>query len=269
MSAFVYHLKYDFFNGLRDRSLLLMNYLFPLVLLFMMGAILGGINPAFVETMIPAMIIITVMTSTLLGMPNPIVTSREAGVYRSFKINGVPAASILTIPLLSSLLHMVAASVIITLCAASLFKAHLPIHWGSFIMIGLLAIFAMGGLGMLIGVITSNPRATILISQLIFVPSMMLSGMTMPLSILPGGIRRMAMILPATHVMNAWRALAFGLTADFNPIVSVFVLLAGGLVAFSLAAFLFRWDSHNQQRGRSPALAILALVPYLLAVIFL
>ena len=102
MTAFIYHLEYDFYNGLRDRSLLLMNYLFPLALFFMMGALFANINPAFHETMIPAMIIIAVMTSTLLGMPNPIVSSREAGVFRSYKINGVPAASILSIPVLSS-----------------------------------------------------------------------------------------------------------------------------------------------------------------------
>ncbi len=269
MTAFVYHLKYDFFNGLRDKSLLLMNYLFPLALFFMMGAFMGAISPTFLETMIPAMIIIAVMTSTLLGMPNPIVAAREAGVYRSYKINGVPATSILIIPVLSSLLHMVAVSAIISLIAPSLFKARMPDHWGSFVLIGLLAIFTMAGLGMLIGVIASNGRATVLISQLFFVPSMILSGMLMPLNSLPSGIRQIALILPATHAMNAWRALAFGLSVEIDPVWSILVLLAGGLVAFSLAALLFQWDSHNQRRGRSPALAILALVPYLLAVIFL
>src|SRR5512136_1206415 len=115
MTAYVHHLTYDFYNGLRDRSLLLMNYLFPLALYLMMGALMGGINPTFRETMIPAMIVIAVMACTLLGMPNPIVSSRETGVFRSFKINGVPAASLLSIPVLSSLLHMILVSVLITL----------------------------------------------------------------------------------------------------------------------------------------------------------
>jgi ABC-2 type transport system permease protein len=269
MTAFVHHLKYDFLNGLRDRSLLLMNYLFPLALFVMMGALLGGINPTFHETMVPSLIIIAVMTSTLLGMPNPIVSSREAGVFRSYKINGVPAASILSIPVLSSLLHMILVSAIITLAAVLLFKASLPTHWGYFILVGLLTIFAMAGIGMLIGVIASNSRATILISQFFFVPSMMLSGMVMPSSMLPANMQRIAMLLPATHAMNAWRSLAFGQSAGVNPLWSILVLLAGGLIAFCLAVILFQWDSHNQQRGRSPVMAILALIPYLLAAIFL
>ncbi len=145
----------------------------------------------------------------------------------------------------------------------------MPIHWGYFGLISLLTIFAMAGLGMLIGVIASNGRVTVLISQLFFVPSMILSGMLMPLNMLPYGIRQIALILPATHAMIAWRSLAFGLPVEIDPVWSMLLLLAGGLVAFSLAALLFQWDSHNQQRGRSPVLAILALVPYLLAVIFL
>ena len=268
MSAFVYHLQYDFFNGLRDRSLLLMNYLFPLALFLMMGALLGGINPTFHETMIPAMILIAVMSSTLLAMPNPIVSSREAGVFRSYKINGVPPLSILSAPMLSSLLHMVLVSVIITLTAMPLFKADLPTNWGGFILVGLLGTFAMSGLGMLIGVISPNSRSTILISQLYFVPSMMLSGMMMPTSLLPAGMQRVALLLPATHAMNAWNALAFGQPASIDPLWSVLILLAGGLIAFGLAVLLFQWDSHNQQRGRSPYLAVLALVPYILAAIF-
>ena len=269
MTAFVHHLKYDFFNGLRDRSLLLMNYLFPLVLFLMLGALLGGISPTFHETLIPAMIAIAVMTSTLLGMPNPIVSSREAGVFRSFKINGVPAASLLSIPVLSSLLHMVLVSAIITLAAVPLFKASLPLHWGYFVLIGLLTIFAMAGLGMLTGVISSNSRATILVSQLFFVPSMMLSGMMMPSSMLPANMQRIAMLLPATHAMNAWRSLAFGQTVNVDPYWSMLVLLAGGLISFSLAVLLFQWDSHNQQRGRSPFLAVIAMAPYILAAILL
>jgi ABC-2 type transport system permease protein len=235
----------------------------------MMGALLGGINPTFHDTIIPAFISIAVMTSTLLGMPNPIVASREAGVFRSFKINGVPATSLLSIPVLSSLLHMILVSAIIALAAVPLFKANLPIHWGYFILVGLLTIFAMAGLGMLIGVISSNSRATILISQLFFVPSMMLSGIVMPSSMLPASMRPMAMLLPPTYTMNAWRSLAFGQPAGFDPLWSMVVLFAGGLTAFILAVILFQWDGHNQKRGRSPFLAVIAMVPYILAVFLL
>jgi ABC-2 type transport system permease protein len=269
MSATIYHLKYDFFNGLRDKSLLLMNYLFPLALFAMMGAVLGGINPVFHETIIPAMITIAIMTSTLLGMPNPIVSSREAGIFRSYKINAVPSSALLSIPVLSDALHMVLVSAIITLAGAVIFSAQLPVHWGYFVLVGLVTIFAMAGLGMLIGVISPNSRSTILISQLFFIPSMMLSGMMMPSSMLPANMQRLALLLPATHAMNAWRSLAFGQPGTINPLWSMLVLLFGGLIAFSLAVFLFQWDSHDQQHGSSSYIAVIAFLPYIVAAILL
>jgi ABC-2 type transport system permease protein len=264
MTAFMSHLSYDFRAGLRDRSLMLMNYLFPLFFYVMMGALMTGINPAFANTMIPALIIVGVMTNTLLGMPGPAVAAREAGIYRSFKINGIPALSILSIPVVSSLLHMAIVAAIITVTAHPFFGGLLPTQWGFFILIVFLSTFAMAGIGMLIGVIANGARSTMLIGQIFFLPSMMLSGLMFPISMLPPALSRIAMILPATHAMNAWNALAYGQTTTLNPYASVLALLAGGLIAFGLAAYLFSWDTQNTKRRLPAAIAMLALIPYAL-----
>jgi ABC-2 type transport system permease protein len=97
MIAFANHFAFEFKTGLRNSTSMLMNYLFPLGFYAMMGAVMTKINPVFGDTMIPAMILVAVMAATLLGLPGPLVESREAGIYRSFKINGVPALSILSI----------------------------------------------------------------------------------------------------------------------------------------------------------------------------
>jgi ABC-2 type transport system permease protein len=260
MSAFTHYLSYDFKNGLRDKSLLLMNYLFPLGLFIMMGFLMGAVNPAFNETIIPAMIIVAIMSIALLGMPNPIVSDRTEGVYRSFKINGIPAAHILSVPPMGNLLHILLVSAIITALAIPLFSAGLPVNWAFFIGVDIAAFFAMAGLGMLIGVISSNPRATILYSQIFFLPSMILSGLMITFDML-------SLLLPATHAMNAFRGLAYGWETSFSAVWSLVILLAGGLIAFGLAIFLFQWDNHNPNRRLSPFLAILVLVPYLIAVL--
>ncbi len=264
MTAFVSHLTYDFRAGLRDRSQMLMNYIFPLFFYAMIGALMSGINPNFTQTLIPAMISVGIMTNTLLGMPGPVVAAREAGIFRSFKINGVPALNILSIPVVSSLMHMAIISIIITATARPFFKAILPTQWAYFILITLLATFAMAGIGMLIGVIASGGRSTVLLGQIFFLPSMMLSGMMFPTSMLPAALYRLALLLPATHAMNAWNALAYGQKAIANPSGSLAALAACGVIAFGVAAYLFRWDSHNTHRRASIAISLLALAPFAL-----
>ena len=86
MNAFAVHLSFEFRTGIRNRTLLLMNYLFPLGFFLMMGFIMPDLNPSFLPLMIPAMVVFAVLAATLLGLPEPLVNAREAGVFRSYKI---------------------------------------------------------------------------------------------------------------------------------------------------------------------------------------
>jgi hypothetical protein len=69
--------------------------------------------------------------------------------------------------------------------------------------------------------------------------------------------------------MNAFRGLAQDLTADFNPIGSLIILLASGVLAFGLAIYLFNWDSRNMTRRGHPLMALLALLPYVIGILLL
>lgn len=269
MTAFLHHFKYDFRIGLRDKSLLLLNYLFPLGFYALMGLLMTGLNPTFAETMIPSMILVAIMANTLLGLPNPVVESRESGIFRSFKINGVSALSIVTIPVLSNFVHIMLVSMIITITASPFFNGKLPTNWGYFLLILFLTILTFASIGMLIGVVSPNSRMIVLFSQLIFLPSMLLGGMMVPSEMLPPSLYRVSLLLPTVHAMNAWRGLAFDLSAVIDPLWSMLALLLSGIFAFSLAIYLFNWDSKNRRSGRNPFLALLVLLPYLVIAIFL
>lgn len=269
MNAFINHFSFEFRTGIRNKTLLLMNYLFPLAFYAMMGLLLIGINPTFGETMIPAMAIFTILIATLLGLPDPLVTAREAGIFRNYKINGVPVFSILVIPALTTILHTVVVTIIITATAPLFFDAPLPVNWLGFVVTFLLMAFACSGFGVLIGVISPSSRMTVLWSQLIFLPSMLLGGMMIPHSMLPEVMGKIAQLLPATHAMNAFRGLAQDLTANFNPIGSLIILLVSGVLAFGLAIYLFNWDRRNATQRGHPLMALLVLLPYVIGIFLL
>ena len=269
MSAFVNHFSFEFRTGIRNKTLLLMNYLFPLGFYAMMGLVMAEINPLFLETMIAAMVVFAILGATMLGLPDPLVTAREAGIFRSYKINGVPAISILVIPALTTILHTAVVTIIITATAPLLFDAPPPVNWPNFVLTFLLTAFACAGLAVLIGVVSPSSRMTVLWSQLIFLPSMLLGGMMLPYSMLPETMGKISQLLPATQAMNAFRGLALGLTADFDPWGSLIVLLASGVLAFGLAIYLFNWDRRNSTQRGHPLLALLALLPYAVGMILL
>jgi ABC-2 type transport system permease protein len=267
-SAFAYHFSFEFFTGLRNKTLLLMIYLLPLGFHFMMGLMMASINPFFLETMIPAMVVFAILSGMILGLPQPLVESREAGIFRSFKINGVPASSIIVIPALSALIHACITAAVIVATGSLLFDAPLPQNWPAFLLIFLLLAFTSSGLGILIGVISASSRVTVLWSQLFYLPSMMLSGLMVPTNIMPEVLARAGRLLPATYAMDAFKAMAMGSAAEYQPLWALVILFAGGVLAFTLSLYLFNWDSKNTSQ-RNPLLALLVLVPFLLGVILL
>ena len=80
MNAFASHFSFEFRTGIRDKVLLLMNYILPMVLYVMLGFLMTELNPFFREMVIPAMILLAILFSTIIGMPNPLLAAREAGI---------------------------------------------------------------------------------------------------------------------------------------------------------------------------------------------
>jgi len=89
-----------------------------------------------------------------------------------------------------------------------------------------------------------------------------------PLELLPSGFKTFSLLLPATHAMNAFNFYAMGVETPFPAAISVAVLAAGSIVSCVLSVLLFSWDSKEERATRSAYWAILALVPYVLSLVF-
>lgn len=272
MIAFINHFSFEFRTGIRNKQLLLMNYLFPLGFYLMMGYIMPAINPLFLDRLVPALVVFAILAATLLGLPDPLVKAREDGIFRSYKINGIPAISILVIPAATTILHLVMVAMIITATAPLLFDAPPPANWFNYVLTFLATAVACTGISLLIGVISSSTRITVLWSQLVFIPSMLLGELMIPYNMLPEGAGRISQLLPATQAMNAFNGLVMG-AADYapwgSPWGSVIVLALSGMIALGLSVFMFNWDRHNAAQRGHPLMALLVLLPCVVGIFLL
>jgi ABC-2 type transport system permease protein len=267
MTAFAQHFSFEFRTGVRNKSLLLLNYLFPIGFYLMASALMTNLNPTFRETLIPSMVFFTVLASTLLGLPDPIVTAREAGIYRSYKIHGIPQFSVLAIPALATIIHTLIVSLFVLVSAPFLFQAPLPSNMLSFVLAYLLMAFACATLGLLIGVVAPSSRATVMLAQAVFLPSMMIGGLMFPSQLLPPTLAKLALLLPSNHALNVFNGWVENGILSFNAYGSVAVLFASGALALGLALYLFNWDSQNKIRTHT-VLGLLVMLPYMLAALF-
>ena len=143
----------------------------------------------------------------------------------SRNLHGAPSLSILTSPGLTTILHLVIVTRIITASASLLFDAPLPVNWLNYGLTFIALAFTCAGISVLIGVVSPSTRMAVLWSQLFFIPSMLLGGLMLPYSMLPTVAGKFAQLLPATQAMNAFNGLAMRKTADFAPWGLIIVLL--------------------------------------------
>ncbi len=262
IAGLVEHTKVELRTGVRDRSLLLMTYLFPLGFYGFLGVFMTELNPLFTEVMIPGMAVFAMLAAAMFGLPSPLITARTTGVLRSYRINGVPTGAVFGVPAATTVAHLMIVSAIITISAPLIFDADPVANLGVFALILVVAATAHVALGALIGVVSGNERIAVLWSQLLFLPSVLLAGIIVPLEQIPDLFQPLSLLLPATYAMEAARGLALGAETTVAPWLALGVLAIGAVLAFVLTRLCYAWDEHGAGRRLHPAFGALAILPY-------
>ena len=232
MKAFINHLGIQLKLDFRNKGTLLVYYIIPLVFYVVMGAVFSSIMPDAKETLGAAMSIFGITMGAVLGLPPTLVEMRESGTLRAYRVNGVPGWAVLLAKSLSACINLIAVAAIIALTAPLLFGAGVPGHLGAYCLTVFLLVFASIALGNLIGVLSKTQSATTILSQAVFLPSLLLSGIMFPAAMLPDALQWAGKIFPASHAMGSLSTWAFG-SGPF-PAANGIILgigVAGGAIA--------------------------------------
>ena len=97
MKGFLKYLTIQFKIELRDKGTLLNFYLVPLVFFFVMGGVFSSIDPFMKKYLAASMTIFAITMGAVMGAPTPIIKIRESGTLRAFRVNGIPAAAVLSV----------------------------------------------------------------------------------------------------------------------------------------------------------------------------
>lgn len=197
MSAFLYGVALQWKLDIRSKSLLITCYVVPLLFFAVMGGIFTSINPEAKYTLIQSMTVLGVSTGALIGLPPSLVEIYGSDIKKVYKANGVPLYLGLVSMFLSAFIHLLIMCAIIYIVAPIAFDAappaSLPLYFGS------LAIFIAVSLsiGSVLGLMVKNQAKLTMISQVIFLPSIMLSGIMFPVDLLPRFFKIVGKVFPA------------------------------------------------------------------------
>ena len=98
---------------------------------------------------------------------------------------------------LSAFVHLIMTCIVILLLAPILFKASLPSQFPLFFLALAIYIFVSLSIGSILGLTVNNQAKLTMIAQLVFLPSIMLSGIMFPISLLPDFLQVIGHVFPA------------------------------------------------------------------------
>lgn len=198
MKAFLYGIGLQFKLDIRSKTMLITCYLVPLVFFFFMSGIFTSIDPTAVKTLIPSMSIFVITMSALIGLPPSLGEVYGSDIKKSYKANGVPLSLGIITQFISSFIHTFIVCLLVFAIAPLVFKAELPTNIPLYFvnLIGLLCVTL--AIGCLIGIGVKTQAKQTMVAMIIFLPSIMLSGIMFPASMLPNFMQYIAYVFPAT-----------------------------------------------------------------------
>lgn len=197
MRAFLYGAVLQWKLDIRSKSLLVTCYLVPLIFFALMGGIFTSVMPDMRATLIPAMIVMGVSMGAFIGLPPSLAETYGSDIKKIYAANGVPLCFGWAAMFLSAFTHLFLMCLIILLTAPMAFDAALPSDLPLFFAALSIYIAVSLSAGSVLGLTIKNQSKLTMAAQLLFLPSIMLSGIMFPIELLPGPLITAGKIFPA------------------------------------------------------------------------
>lgn len=226
----------------RGETLLATAVLPVVVLLFFSSVTFLSIPGRPVDFLLPGSIAFAVVATSLVSLGITTAYDRHYGVLK--RLGGSPlsrpeliAAKVAAVLVVEAIQVAALVAVAVALLGWRAPEGASPIGVVVAVLLGTLA---FAGLGLLLaGVLRAE--AMLAVANGLFVATLVLGGIVVPVDHLPEPLAAVAPLLPAAALSDSLRV-ALGSPAGGDPAVGLAVLAAWGLVSTAIAARTFRWD---------------------------
>ncbi len=201
--------------------------------------LLGGRGA--MDVTVPSYIGLVIVTVGLIGIPIQTATNRELGVLRRYRVTPLRPLTYLIADVSAYYLMTLVGTVLLIVVGALAFGVRTAGNVPAILAGFTLSALSFFALGYLLASLAPSARVAQTVGMVLAYPMMFLSGATLPLELLPPGLRQVADFIPLTYVVRLMRGLWFG-----EPWTSlrldVAVLAVILVVATTLSARVFRWQ---------------------------
>jgi len=199
-ASYLLEAKYEFLRVLRTPAFAVPTLLFPPMFYLLFGLILNRGNANAAHYLFATYSVFGVMGPGLFGFGVGVAIERERGWLALKRVAPMPSGAYLIAKMAMSALFALIIYLVLATMAFALGGVRLEA--AQWVLLGLVAVFGVlpfCALGLLIGS-RVNASAAPAIVNFIYLPMAFLSGLWMPLSLLPGFFSQLAPLWPAYHL---------------------------------------------------------------------
>lgn len=237
LRAYLLEARYEFLRLLRTPSFALPTLLFPALFYLLFGVLLGARQGGDVAAryFLATYGVFGVMGVALFGFGVSVALDRERGLLALKRALPMPPAAYLLAKTAMAMIFAAVVSVLLALIAAGLAGVSLsPWQWAALWLVNVLGVLPFAALGLWLGCLVGGEGAPAVIN-LVYLPMAFLSGLWLPLSMLPAVLSQLAQLWPAYHLAQiALRVV--GKDAG-QPLILHLAVLALVTVVFGLLAW--------------------------------
>lgn len=196
----------------------------------------------YVDWLIPGVLGMNIMFSSLFGVGYVIVRYRKNGVLKRLKATPLTAFEFLSAQVMSRLWLIVTVTSLVYAGTNLLVGFRMYGSYLSLLLVLVLGTFSMICLSLIIAARLSNEETANGLLNMISWPMMMLSGVWFSLEGSPEFIQQSAQIFPLTHMIDAARAIMIDGAGLLDVLPHLLILLAMSVVFMTIGARNFRWE---------------------------
>jgi len=196
----------------------------------------------YVDFLLPGIIAIAIMTSSVFGLSTILVDWRKRGILRRLKLTPMPLWQFFGARVAASLVLTVLQVVVLLLFGRVAFGIHISADAWAAVPVALVGCLAFLAFGFFVGSIVGSPETADAVANSVTTPMMFLSGTFFPINALPAVLATVAKALPLYYLSaglrdSAVRGLGF---THVLPAIGVLCAMTAILAAVSLRTF--RWE---------------------------
>ena len=196
----------------------------------------------YVDFIVPGVLALTLMTSGMFGLSIAFVQYREKGILRRIKVSPLPLRRFIGSELVSALIMTLVQAAILLLVGWAVFRIHIHGNWLYIVFVIILGAASFLAGGFLLASLCRTQKTAEMATNAITFPMMFLSGVFVPLAILPSFLVVVAKFLPLYYLGDALRKVMIQGKGLLDVWLDLLVVALVGLACFAAAVKLFRWE---------------------------